>query len=149
MKSTMVFHSDKYQWSVWTCACGCDLTVQVQDFLFKQLPGEPRWYVRDHGPLAVDPMRVCPVWGGSEEEKFEDAPTRKINTVESGESKSESKGIRKTPRIDNWDEPTPITGSTEPWLPAESYELDDSDDLTESELNDLFRDLDGYDTGAT
>jgi len=56
--STLVFRAANGQFSVWSCACGCDLAVHVTPQMEHDVLAvnhvRPRFYIKHHAPLGID-----------------------------------------------------------------------------------------------
>jgi hypothetical protein len=64
MNSTLVFRARDGLYSIYMCACGCDVQVKVGCYQESQVSGPPRFYARHHQPLACDPYRISETWDG-------------------------------------------------------------------------------------
>jgi len=56
--STLVFRAANGQFSVWSCACGCDLAVHVTPQMEHDVLAvnrtRARFYIKHHAPLGID-----------------------------------------------------------------------------------------------
>lgn len=56
--STLVFRAANGQFSVWSCACGCDLAVhvtpQMEHDVLAVNRARARFYIKHHAPLGID-----------------------------------------------------------------------------------------------